>query len=206
MNRNRLPIHAVVDNQDPRFLSSVNPENVLEEPDEEESGEPDTLLEALQAVLNKARGNGGRFQKRPGASRPPPNSRTTTTRGPRCANCGGAHNKTECPKPTIDVSQRTCFNCGKTGHQANKCPEGGKPNSAGGRRRLKALSDLKLPMFGLLDESVDRFGFQPIINGARPRPQNAVLGDLLSNLNRFEALIEDKARNKIVGPAKVDNQ
>ena len=56
MNMNKLPIHAVVDNQDPILLSGVNPENVLEEPDEEESGEPGILPEALQAVSNKARG------------------------------------------------------------------------------------------------------------------------------------------------------
>ena len=67
-----------------------------------------------------------------------------------------------------------------------------------------------MPIFGVLDKSVDRFGFQPVINGARPRPQNAVLGDFVTNRNRFEALIEDKqvykARNKIVRPATVDTQ
>ena len=73
MNRNRLPIHAAVDNRDPRPLSSFNSDSVLGEPYEEESGEPGTPLAGLQAVLNKARGNGGGFQRKPGASRPLPN-------------------------------------------------------------------------------------------------------------------------------------
>ena len=103
MNRNKLPIHAIVDHQDPRLSFGANPETVQEEPDEEESGEPNTLLEALQAVLNKARGNGGRFQKKQGVSRPPPSSRAATTRGPRCENCGGPHNKLKCTKPMISV-------------------------------------------------------------------------------------------------------
>ena len=98
-----------------------------------------------------------------------------TTRGPRCANFGEARNKTECTKPTIDVSNRICFTCGKEGHRAAQRPEGGRPNIAGGKTLLKALSDLKLLVFGALDEPVDRFGFQPVTNGARPGPQNAML-------------------------------
>ena len=44
LNRNRLLIRAVVGNQEPRLFSSVNPNHFLEEPDEEESGEPGTLF------------------------------------------------------------------------------------------------------------------------------------------------------------------
>ena len=74
MNRNRLPIHAVVDTQDP------NPENVQEEPDEEESGEPGTLIEALQAALFGQ----WRFQKKPGGSRANPGTAAlSTARSPR---------------------------------------------------------------------------------------------------------------------------
>ena len=62
----------------------------------------------------------------------------------------------------------------------------------------------------MLDEPVDRFGFQPVTSGARPRPQNAVLGDFVTNRTRFEALLGDKqtykARNKIVRPATSDAQ
>ena len=57
---------------------------------------------------------------------------------------------------------------------------------------------------------MDHFGFQPVINGARPRPQNAVLVDFVTNRNRIEALIQDKhvykARNKIVRPVTFDTQ
>ena len=42
-------------------------------------------------------------------------------RRPRCANCGGAHNKTECNKPMVDPSKRICFKCGKERHRAAQC-------------------------------------------------------------------------------------
>ena len=150
-------------------------------------------------------GIGGRFQKRPGASKTNPRTAVASTaRGPRCANCGGAHNKTECNKPMVDPSKRVCFNCGKEGHRAAQCPEGAKSSNGNGKRLLKALSDVRLPIFGVLDEAVDHFGFQLLTKGARPKPQTAVLGDFIANRNQFEALLGDtqtyKARNKMVQP------
>ena len=71
-------------------------------------------------------------------------------------------------------------------------------------------SATRLPIFGVLDEPVDHFGFQHVTKCARPKPQTAVLGDFVTNRNRFEALLGDKqtykARNKIVRPATSEAQ
>ena len=71
--------------------------------------------------------NGG--PRKPGGQRPggtPTGQRaahqTTANRAPKkCFNCGGDHFVTDCPKPKVDMKDRPCFKCGKTGHISRDC-------------------------------------------------------------------------------------
>ena len=84
----------------------------------------------------------------------------------------------ECKKPLLDKSQRTCFTCGGD-HLAANCPSKRPP--------LKAVTNdaSRIPFYNVNDgkHKVDVFGFAVVEKGAKPRPQPqpATLGMHLSN-------------------------
>ncbi len=49
---------------------------------------------------------------------------------PKCANCGGDHDRRACPKAEVPVSQRPCHGCGEAGHIARFCPNKKQPIKA----------------------------------------------------------------------------
>ena len=105
-----------------------------DEPDKDED-----LLREIQALTNPTteeilavvnRTANGRFSKSKRAANGKPEQGEQQAMKPPtdkdgkvlCANCGATgHDKTQCKKATVDLSQRPCFICKKTGHKAAKC-------------------------------------------------------------------------------------
>ena len=55
--------------------------------------------------------------------REPPKGDQKYTNKRRCPNCGGEDCPVKCPKAPVDVKDRPCWTCGKTGHRNADCPE-----------------------------------------------------------------------------------
>jgi len=191
MNRNRLPLHAVEDDNLQDTTGGGGDDD-----DDNCNDEGQELISQILAFV-KGRSNGGRFQKRTTGA--PRNAARTPTGGgardPKCPNCHGNHTKAECKKPPVDMADRTCFTCGEKNHSSRNCPKGnarpGKP--------LKSvvmkdgpLANLRIPTFAVndSDEQLDHSGFTRVPRGkaakAFPRPRQATLGDFITN--RFKAI------------------
>ena len=112
-------------------LAQRGDESEDEWPDDDElqcnlcSDDAPDVVQQLLAVVRKFGKN--KISPRPQAST------STTTRAPRCLNCGSPEHKTQdCPKPEVPREERPCFECGKTGHLARDCPN--KPQASSKQR------------------------------------------------------------------------
>ena len=110
----------------------------------------------------------------------------------RCPNCHGDHLMSNCPKPIIDRSKRTCYICEKEGHVSANCPN---KNHLGGPGHLKSVNEHdsvnKIPFFpnyNIQDQETDLFGYTKVTRGttSRPIPTQTNVGMYLSNA--FQAL------------------
>ena len=143
-----------------RLETSMAPKGREAHPLEELDGEGLQELQALgegasqdevNAVYRRFAGRGAQ-RARPGkpriagaesSARAPPRTTAETT----CPNClEKGHKGEDCPKPKIDLSERKCFLCKKTGHSARHCKEKGKlmlqdVESAQGGKETLAMMD-----------------------------------------------------------------
>ena len=130
MNRQEAPIHSVVASDD------RTPPLVRDQRDDED----DESYEGMFAAFNKVWK--GRFAKKPagaGGARREPSSqpRSLNTDRPRkCPNCSETHGSKVCPKPSVDMKDRACHECGKTGHFSRNCPNK--------QRAVRAIEDAPL--------------------------------------------------------------
>ena len=165
-----------------------------EEAEEDERDNPINSLEELLAMVNRARAGGHvRPDRRDnGGPRKPAAQRgdNDRQRPPRkCPNCGKEHEAGTrvCPHPSVQVTDRPCWTCGKKGHTSQACPD----RKAKGT--IKAIEDI-IPFFGACVVAEADEGFTIAKKTARPTPQTAQLGDFLATTtrNRFN-IIRDEA-------------
>ena len=79
------------------------------------------LEEMIGAVMKKMgyRREGQQGPRTPPTTRPPT---STSTRTPRCVNCGSdKHLVADCTRPKVSLERRPCYECGKPGHVARDC-------------------------------------------------------------------------------------
>ena len=87
-----------------------------------------------------------------------------------CANCAAeGHDKSKCKKAVVDMSQRPCFICKKSGHRASKCP-------------------MRTEAHAKLIEQEEEEGEQALTMDVEPIPSSS---RTLPTENSFEALAED---------------
>ena len=118
------------------------------------------------------RGDGGRFEQRPGgrgqpqlangpARAMPPRGRADMT----CVNCNRkGHAASECRQPKREKHERLCFTCNKAGHEARNCPD--KP--AAGARPINAIEDAGVGRVATVFAITEK-----------PRTQQSQLGDFI---------------------------
>ena len=197
----------IIVNVSGRLLAMQKPQRALQGVQEEDQSSfyrtkdlndtPDQELSEMLKGVNNVDDLVAAFQKRssskgnrtrPDASRKQP---ADLLRNPRkCPNCGETHPERVCPKPSVAVSDRKCWTCGKPGHSSSQCPNRKAPGG------LKALTDIRAvdaveaalarPMF-----HVDH-GFQEPTRTARhrtgrPMPTKPTLADFVHK-TRFDAL------------------
>ena len=184
MNRQKAPIHSVVASDDRA------PPLVRDQRNDEDDESYDGMLAALNKVWE------GRFAKKPagaGGARREPSSqpRSPNTDRPRkCPNCSETHESKVCPKPSVDMKDRACHECGKTGHYSRNCPSK--------QRAVKAIEDGPLAAVtfdGIFDGCFavgDSQGFQHPKKTGRPTPRTIGLHGFMSAEmeNRFDVLSE----------------
>ena len=186
MNRRKLPVHVVDNNDDSDSDEAFDFQNISSVED---------MIAALQRLQRR---NGGRFPPRGGArdggrdqQRGGGAGRERDERAPRkCPNCASTH-PGRCTKAPVAPADRVCFGCGEKGHVSSRCPK------KTGTRSVKAVgedTETALKAFFMVDE-----GFREVVGrGGKPRPPSRpmptkpTLGDFVVNLtNKFEAMAED---------------
>ena len=130
-------------------------------------------------------------------TRPADAPRTERPGGNKCPNCSTVHSG-ECTKPRLDIKDRKCHDCGRTGHISRNCP-----NKESG---VKAIEDGSIASLvsGALDGAfaVTDGDFRPATRTARPRPRGYNIGDVMTPvLNRFKEL-EDTGDDHAPVPLK----
>ncbi len=129
MNRRRLPIHHVDDEED----------GDLEDTD---LNTVEGVLAAVQRMMR--RNGGGRFAPR--VNQRPDRSGDAPRPGRKCPNCGEEHSLSQCKKPIVPSNERKCWTCNGKGHISSKCPH--KTQRKPGA--LKNVSEEgEIPIFGL---------------------------------------------------------
>ena len=208
LNRRRLPVHALG-------------EGSLAEAHAHAPGavtEPSNSLSAIEELLaafrrgDKGRGKGGGAATRGDDNR----GRGDDNGGPRkCPNCTKEHKELKCPYPKVEVKDRACWTCGKTGHSSANCPDKKTAN-----RSLKTveeeLADI-ITRLGCVDHAPGPLsavarpeGFEAYRKTFKPRhdARTFCVGDYLSK-NRFGALDatkmsqKDKKAARRTGPSDV---
>lgn len=169
--------------------------------DDREAGNPISSLEELLAMVNRSRTNAD--QRRPQRQRQPQRGDGDRQRGPRkCANCGKEHEQRTCPHPSVPVSDRPCWTCGKKGHASRDCPD--KKDRKGA---VKAIEDI-LPFFGQTLNAVTNQddGFTKARKTVRPTPRAAQLGDFIptTTRNRFNTIKQDEAPQRSQPPSRTN--
>ena len=118
---------------------------------------------------------------------------------PKCANCGGDHERRQCTKAEVPMSERPCHGCGEKGHISRNCPKRQQ-------RFVKAVDEAPAAtappgpvIFGCVDfadcskSNADKArmglppGFSVPRKAAKPRPRGATLGEFVLT-NSFHAL------------------
>ena len=118
---------------------------------------------------------------------------------PKCANCGGDHERRQCTKAEVPMSERPCHGCGEKGHISRNCPKRQQ-------RFVKAVDEAPAAtappgpvIFGCVDfadcskSNADKArmglppGFSVPRKAAKPNPRGATLGEFVLT-NSFHAL------------------
>ncbi len=127
----------------------------------------------MQGQQQLNRSGGQRAQQ---GTRPP----RTTTRDPKCSNCGGPHWIEKCTKPRLPAEQRACFKCGKPGHQSRNCTDPRFVSAKSMEPEAEAVANFCLEP-ELCVACVDDEGCTKVtgLRGHCPRPRRTTLGDVM---------------------------
>ena len=165
LNRRRLPVHNVQAEEEEPDLTNLS-----------------SVEDFILAFRKFAGGSKRTFQRQQtgnkNGDRPP--------RALKCPNCGEEHERTQCKKPILPVSERLCWTCGKKGCTAAKCPMKGKKKDT----RLVDNDDTDVYNFGCMTVTAPG-EWQEVRRGGKPQPRGAILEDYIVDRNKFQALSND---------------
>ncbi len=179
MNRRRLPIHAVQEENE-EDNEDVKPEGINSMED---------LLMAIQRWTRRGQRTPGPRSDGPARTRSAP---APPARKRKCPNCGEEHAALKCPRPAVEISERKCWECNEKGHVSRDCKK------RQGKIAIKAIEDRQDNLNGFF--MVDEDGFTKVATGSRgrratrPMPSTPCLGSFFSK-NSWEALTAKNERH-----------